>query len=121
MKPIFGSWVFTRRCNGSVERCSRVSRNARRIVSLCAVCFRAHAFQVTQQNALRLADHLTRDVGLIVDPFLQQEWRSTVLGFAKSKASAGGRDPPGPRAGFIRIIPPPPVSEKAVISRDRLS
>jgi hypothetical protein len=37
--------AFTRRCNCSVERCSRVSRNARRIVSLCAVCFRPTRFR----------------------------------------------------------------------------
>jgi hypothetical protein len=78
---------------------------------------------MTQQDALRFADHLAREVGLIVDPFLQHEWRSTVPGSPGRRLPAGGRDRPSPRAGFIRIIPKnrPSIWKKQVFSRHRLS
>src|SRR5581483_258111 len=39
------SFFCTRRCSSSVERWSRVSRNVRRMVSRCAVCFKPTPFK----------------------------------------------------------------------------
>ena len=36
--------------------------------------FQTHPFEMLMQDLLRLANHLTRDAGLIVDTLLQHEW-----------------------------------------------
>jgi hypothetical protein len=36
--------------------------------------FEAHPFEVSMEKLLRLADHLARDAGLIVDALSQHGW-----------------------------------------------